>query len=473
MLFNSLQFLVFFGVVLALYRRLSHRWQNGMLLVASYIFYGAWDWRFLILFFTTTFTDYCCALQVANSTSPARRKGFVALSIAVNMGILGFFKYANFFSDSLAELFAALGLQFHPLTMAIILPVGISFYTFQSMSYTLDVYRGELAPCRNLFDYALYVSFFPQLVAGPVERATHLLPQVLQPRQVTVEYVSEGLYLILWGYFKKVFVADNMALIVQPIFAQQTGFTGSQVCIGALAFAFQIYGDFSGYSDIARGSARLLGFDIMRNFNLPYFARSPQDFWRRWHISLSTWLRDYLYVPLGGNRKGRVRTYVNLMATMVLGGLWHGAAWTFVIWGAYHGLLLSIHRAWTEWRNPAAERGRTDGNPLVHGLQIGAMFILTLYGWLIFRCQSFGQLCEMTAALCRVSLDSSLLHGLAKILFYAAVLICVQLAQYLGRDLDIVRKQPPVLQAAIHLLALYLLLVFGVFQSRSFIYFQF
>jgi D-alanyl-lipoteichoic acid acyltransferase DltB (MBOAT superfamily) len=473
MLFNSLQFLIFFIAVLCLYRRMSHRGQNWMLLVASYIFYGAWDWRFLILFFITTFTDYCCALLVAGSGSSGHRKGFLALSVAVNMGILGFFKYANFFSDSLADLFAAFGLQFHPLTMAIILPVGISFYTFQSMSYTIDVYRGELAPCRNFFDYALYVSFFPQLVAGPVERATHLLPQVLQPRRVTREYVSEGLYLILWGLFKKVFVADNMASIVGPIFAQHAGFSSTQVCLGTLAFAFQIYGDFSGYSDIARGTARLLGFDIMRNFNLPYFARSPQDFWRRWHISLSTWLRDYLYIPLGGNRKGGVRTYVNLMATMVLGGLWHGASWTFVIWGAYHGLLLSIHRAWGEWRERGGKPLGAPANLVVQGLQMGLMFALTLYGWLIFRCQSFGQLREMTLGLCRIDFDPSLLRGLAKILFYTAILGGVQLAQYVSRDPDIVRRQRPVLQACFYLIVFYMLLLFGVLNSQSFIYFQF
>lgn len=473
MLFNSFQFILFFGAVLLLYRALPHRGQNWMLLIASYVFYGAWDWRFLILFFITTLTDYCCALQVARSTSPRRRKSFVALSVVVNMGILGFFKYANFFSDSLAGLLAVFGVQFHPLTMAIILPVGISFYTFQSMSYTIDVYRGQLAPCRNFFDYALYVSFFPQLVAGPIERATHLLPQVLKPRRVTPGYVSEGLYLILWGYFKKVFVADNMALIVEPIFAQQTGFTGAQVWIGALAFAFQIYGDFSGYSDIARGTARLLGFDIMRNFNLPYFSRSPQEFWHRWHISLSSWLRDYLYIPLGGNRKGRVRTYVNLMATMVLGGLWHGAAWTFVIWGTYHGLLLAVHRAWCEWRGQAPKGESPEGSALLKGLQIAAMFLLTLYSWLIFRCTSFGQLREMTRALWDVDFTPGFLRGLAKVLLYAAILIGVQLGQYYKKDPDLVRRWPPALQAAFHLIAVYLLLVFGVFDSRSFIYFQF
>ncbi len=473
MLFNSFEFVLFLAVVLALYRALPHRGQNTMLLVASYLFYGAWDWRFLILFAITTVTDYACSLQIAATTSARRRKAFVALSVTVNMGILGFFKYANFFSDSLASLFGALGIPFHPLSMAIILPVGISFYTFQSMSYTLDVYRGRLQPCRNLFDYALYVSFFPQLVAGPIERATHLLPQVTQPRTVTVPYVAEGLRLILWGYFKKVFVADNMALIVEPIFAASGDFTAAQVWVGALAFAFQIYGDFSGYSDIARGTARLMGFDIMRNFDLPYFSRSPQEFWRRWHISLSTWLRDYLYIALGGNRKGRLRTYVNLMATMVLGGLWHGAAWTFVIWGTYHGLLLALHRAWSEWRTRGGREPRPAPGVMVQALQMAAMFLVTLYSWLIFRCESLSQLIAMTRGLVRFSADAAWVSGLGKIAVYGAVLVAMQLAQLRWRDPDLTRRWPAPVQAAFYLMLFYLTMVFGVFDSRSFIYFQF
>ena len=317
------------------------RLQNGILLIASYVFYGFWDWRFLALLFVSTVVDYNLALLIEKSESPGERKALLAASICVNLGILGFFKYFGFFAESFASLLNSFGFQSSTPFFNIVLPVGISFYTFQTMSYTIDVYRRKLPATRNFFDFALFVSFFPQLVAGPIERATKLLPQVLQPRKFSQSNFVEGFYLIILGLFKKVVIADNMAPIVNYIFSRDVStLSGAEVLVGVYAFAFQIYGDFAGYTDIARGVAKWLGFDLMLNFRMPYFATSPSDFWQRWHISLSSWLRDYLYIPLGGNRQGTLLTYRNLMLTMVLGGLWHGAAWTFVAWGFFHGLIL-------------------------------------------------------------------------------------------------------------------------------------
>jgi len=335
--FNSLQFFLFFAVVYSLYLAFNHKWQNRMLLVASYVFYGTWDWRFLSLIVISTIIDYYCGIKIDEITDAKKRKQFLAISIVANLSMLGFFKYFNFFAENLQALCCFFGFQVQPHFLNIILPVGISFYTFQTMSYTIDIYKGQLKPTRKFFDFALFVSFFPQLVAGPIERASHLLPQILSKRKVTIDKFCEGCYLIFWGLFLKVFVADNLARLVDPIFASDPPYNGVKVLLGLYAFAFQIFGDFAGYSNIARGLGKCMGFDIMVNFNLPYFVTNPSDFWRRWHISLSTWLRDYLYIPLGGNKKGTLFTYRNLAITMFLGGLWHGAAWTFIIWGAYRG----------------------------------------------------------------------------------------------------------------------------------------
>ena len=324
------------------YHRL--RLQNRLLLVASYLFYGTWDWRFLSLIWISTIIDYFAASRI--ESSPVRaKKLWLLLSMVVNLGLLGFFKYFGFFATGFQDMFATVGINLSLPALQIVLPVGISFYTFQTMSYTIDVYRGVTRPVRNFLDFALYVAFFPKLVAGPIERSSRLMPQILKPRQRNGSDFAEGLYLVILGMFKKVVIADNMALIANAVFnSSYQELTGFECLIGVYAFAFQIYGDFSGYSAIARGVARWLGFDLMVNFRMPYFAISPKDFWSRWHISLSTWLRDYLYVPLGGNRGGKLFTYRNLMLTMLLGGLWHGAGWTFIAWGAMHGVMLVIFR---------------------------------------------------------------------------------------------------------------------------------
>jgi alginate O-acetyltransferase complex protein AlgI len=383
MVFNSLTFLVFLAIVLCLYYRLGHRGQNVMLLLASYVFYGWWDVRFLGLLLFTSLFDYFCALKIDAEERQRPRKGWLAASIVVNMTVLGIFKYYNFFAHSLGAALASVGVHASFPTLHVILPVGISFYTFLSMSYTIDVYRRELRATRNALDFMLYVAFFPHLVAGPIVRASYLLPQCQRPRQIKAEEVENGVWLILMGYIKKIVIADRLGQIVDWGFsAPSAPYNNWNSWIVIYAFAFQIYGDFAGYSDIARGVAKLMGFELTVNFRAPYLVTNPAEFWRHWHISLSTWLRDYLYIPLGGNRHGPGKTYRNLMLTMLLGGLWHGAGVAFVLWGTFHGALLSIHRWWKE------HFGGLEGRvmPLLQRVLLAVVFFqVTCLGWLLFR----------------------------------------------------------------------------------------
>ncbi len=335
MFFDSPVYLLFLVLTVLLYWRLTWRAQNYFLLGASYFFYGWWDWRFLLLMMFSTLADFLIANRIARTEAPRTRKAFLAASLVMNFGILGVFKYFNFFADSLFSLIASMGIHQVPIGMMnIILPPGISFYTFQEVAYIVDVYHRKQEPSRSLLDYALFISLFPHLIAGPIQRPSHLLPQVQNPRHWQGRGFFDGCMLILLGLFRKCVIADNCALLANAAFNGQLGSNMLVTIIGLYAFAWQIYADFSGYSDIARGSAQLLGFHFMVNFRQPYLATSLQDFWRRWHISLSTCLRDYLYIPLGGNRKGERRTYINLMLTMLIGGLWHGANWTFVFGAA-------------------------------------------------------------------------------------------------------------------------------------------
>jgi D-alanyl-lipoteichoic acid acyltransferase DltB (MBOAT superfamily) len=400
MLFNSWLFPPFLLVVLALYYRLQRRGQNVMLLLASYFFYACWDWRFLGLLLLSTGVDWTLANWISRAPTRAHARRFVATSVLVNLLFLGFFKYFNFFIDSADALLQALGLQPLAWHMHIVLPVGISFYTFQSISYIVDVYRGEVEPARDPLDFALFVAFFPHMVAGPIMHSRDLLPQIQKPRQVTRQHLREAAWLMLYGFFKKLVVGDNLAPLVNGVYAQPDA-SGSAVLLATYAFAFQIYCDFSGYTDIARGCAKLMGIELMLNFDRPYLATNPSDFWRRWHISLSTWLRDYLYVPLGGNRLGALLTHRNLALTMLLGGLWHGAAWNFVLWGAYHGLLLIVHRLFT--RDLRSGVPSPPSTPALAGLRrVGAqllMFHATCYGWLLFRATSLEQCLNFTRAL--------------------------------------------------------------------------
>jgi D-alanyl-lipoteichoic acid acyltransferase DltB (MBOAT superfamily) len=425
MLFNSWSFLPFIIAVLLLYYVLPFRWQNRMLLVASCVFYGAWDWRFLILLFGSTAIDFFVGRSIHASANPRARKRLLILSVVANLGILGFFKYFNFFTDSAVHLLNLLGLHVSPVVLAVGLPVGISFYTFHAMSYTIDIYRGKLEPVRNFWDYMLFVLYFPQLVAGPIARASALIPQVTNPRSIRLRQVLEGLWLMLWGFFKKMVVADNLAVIADRVFNAQDPGTGLQCLVGCYAFAYQIYCDFSGYTDIARGLGKIMGFELSLNFNQPYLARNPVDFWRRWHISLSTWLRDYLYIPLGGNRHGTLLTYRNLMLTMLLGGLWHGAAWNFVLWGAYHGALLAGHRLLF------GARGAEDAEAKP-GLAFGflswvVMFHLTCLGWLFFRASSLTQIGTILGRMASgLVLDEVVIGSLFLVVFLVALLWLVE-----------------------------------------------
>lgn len=399
MIFSEANFWLFFAIVFALYIILSHRNQNRMLLVASYVFYGFWDWRFLGLIFLSTAVDYLVALRMEAELSQRRRKMLLMLSLVGNLGMLAVFKYLGFFVASFTDLLTQIGLRADPVMLNIVLPVGISFYTFQTLSYTIDVYRRDIRAESDFLNFALFVAFFPQLVAGPIERATHLLPNITNPRQITWDGLSRGAVLCLVGLIKKIVIADGVATSVNAVYANPSP-SGLDVLIGTWLFAIQIYCDFSGYTDIARGVSKMLGFDLMRNFAQPYFATNPQEFWRRWHISLSTWLRDYLYVSLGGNRHGRWKTYRNLMLTMLLGGLWHGAAWNFVLWGAYQGGLLAVHRAVSGRQgHPGEGVARSAQDWLWRGVRIMLFFQVVCYGWLLFRAQSFGQIKDFTLRL--------------------------------------------------------------------------
>ena len=470
MLFNSWTFAVFFAVVYVGYLRLMrrHRWQNLLLLVASYVFYGWWDVRFLSLIVISTLVDYGVGRALGRATDEGLRRRLLAASMVTNLGILGFFKYFDFFVESFAGLVGAFGLQANVTTLNILLPVGISFYTFQTMSYTIDIYRGQLRPTGSLLNFATFVAFFPQLVAGPIERAVTFLPQVERPRRITAAQVEGGLWLILWGLFKKVAVADRAALVANEVFNNYTSYSGLDILIGVLAFTVQIYGDFSGYTDIARGIAKLLGFELMLNFRLPYFAVSPSDFWRRWHISLSTWLRDYLYIPLGGNRGGVFGTYRNLMVTMLLGGLWHGARWNFVLWGAYHGLILVLFRLLD--RTPI-DRSPWE-RPVRAVVQMAFMFGLTVFGWLLFRVETLAQLGGMLG---RVSLAVSgqSVELLAALGVAAAPLLAVDVYQYVRGDLFAVPRLGVPLRSVVYSLLLVWMFVYGVRASVEFVYFQF
>lgn len=481
MIFNSLEFFIFFCVVICLYYALPHRWQNKMLLLASYFFYGWWDWRFLLLILISTATDYFCGIKIHNQYSIKGKKKYICLSVIINLTLLGFFKYWDFFAESFATLLFKFGLHPSIPILNIILPVGISFYTFQTMTYSIDIYRGEIKPTYNFLDFALFVSFFPQLVAGPIERAKTLLPQIQNKRRFDKDQFFRGLQLIFWGLFKKVFVADNLGIIVDQVYGNAEA-TGIEYIVATWAFAFQIYGDFSGYSDIARGTAKCMGIEIMHNFNQPYFAINPSDLWKRWHISLSSWLRDYLYIPLGGNRKGTLKTYRNLMLTMLLGGLWHGAAWNFVLWGAYHGFILCVYRIFKTLK----KSGLAESVSLkTYMLKAFIMFQLTCLGWILFRAQDLDQIkLILHQILSSLSFTPECAEMMGRVSFFCALPIIVMTFNtlkelrplwfeeyYVLRYLPLSR-QPVFVKSMLYGSLTYLLCLYGA-SAKSFIYFQF
>jgi len=474
--FATVNFVVFFAIVLAVYFLLNHRWQNRFLLVASYVFYGWWDWRFLGLLLLSSVVDYGCALWVDRGRHPdfsvRKRRLALTASIVTNLTILGFFKYYGFFADSLVTLAGEAGLQLHLPIWKIILPLGISFYTFQTMSYTIDVYRGRMRATTNLPDLMLYVSLFTQLVAGPIERGAHLMPQILKPRHPTPEGFYSGAQLAFVGLFKKLVIADNMAVLVNSVYGANDS-CGAAVLLGTYAFALQIYCDFSGYTDIARGTARMLGFDICINFRLPYLATNPSDFWQRWHISLSSWLRDYLYIPLGGSRHGRLKTLRNLAITMLLGGLWHGASWHFVAWGAFHGLLLIVYRL---RETPRLARLKTfeTRRGIRFWLSVLVFFHLVCFGWLLFRATDMVHAVHLMAALGSGSFWEPVCGPMLLMVAAAGLpLAGFQIYQYYRRSSEPWVVWPGWMRAGFYVALFYGIVLFGAPGNNEFIYFQF
>jgi len=481
MLFNTLEFALFFLIVYGLYLSFNHKAQNRMLLVASYIFYGMWNWKFLFLILASTLLDYVCGMGIHKSPTHRQKKQFLVVSVIGNLTILGFFKYHNFFIDNIVLLFNQFNLPLNPQTLNILLPVGISFYTFQSMGYTLDIYNQKITPTKNVWDYSLYVSFFPQLVAGPIERAGHLLPQIANKRQITQQMFGEGMYLIFFGLFQKVFIADNLGWYVNTVYSSPPPYSGLTVLLASYAFAFQIYCDFAGYSNIARGLGRLMGFDISLNFNLPYFSTNPQEFWRRWHITLSNWLRDYLYIPLGGNKKGRWVTYRNIGITMLLGGLWHGANWNFLVWGIFHAfLLISYHLLKPLLLNLPIPKSQL-GSKLWFLVRVLFFFHLVCIGWIFFRAETVGQAVLMMKALIT---NPSPIPGWGNdflyILFFTVPLLTYQVMKSIKKDLFLFMSWSGIRKTVFVLIAVYLCLyVLFLGQNATigggseFIYFQF
>lgn len=445
MLFNSLSFAIFLPIVFVLYwLTKARRKQNILLMIASYYFYACWDWRFLFLLAFSTFLDYYTGLKIEKSQKKSSKKFWFWLSVGVNLGFLGFFKYYNFFAESFAELFAGFGFQINPWVLKIILPVGISFYTFHGLSYVIDIYKERIKAEKSWIDYALFVSFFPLLVAGPIERATHLLPQIKRERNFSYSNAVDGLRQILWGLFKKMVVADNCAYYANMIFNDYHNYTGVTLIFGAVLFAFQIYGDFSGYSDIALGTARLFGFDLLRNFSYPYFSRDIAEFWRRWHISLSSWFRDYLYIPLGGSKGGNLMRIRNTFIIFIVSGFWHGANWTFIIWGFLNALFIMpsiILKTNRNNLNIVAE-GRLFPN-FREIIQLIITFSLACFAWIFFRSASvtdaFSYIGRLFSTLgTGIGYPYKLLNGDLKVLIFVVIMLIFE--WFMREELHPLRK---------------------------------
>lgn len=482
MLFNSLDFVIFLPIVFLLYWFLTAsnlKLQNLLLVVASYVFYGWWDWRFLSLIFFSTILDYTVGIALSSHKQQVKRKLLLWCSILVNLGFLAVFKYYNFFVDSFIEAFAFFGTQISSNTLHIILPVGISFYTFQTLSYSIDVYRYKLTPTRDFLAFAAFVCFFPQLVAGPIERATHLLPQFYKKRTFDYSKAVDGMRQILWGLFKKVVIADNCAELANEIFNNSADMNGSSLFLGALFFTFQIYGDFSGYSDIAIGTSRLFGFDLMQNFAFPYFSRDIAEFWRRWHISLSTWFRDYLYIPLGGSRGGTWMKVRNTFVIFIVSGFWHGANWTFVVWGALNALyflpLLLTNNNRNNLTIVAHDRLLPKWNELG---KILLTFGLTILAWIFFRAESISHAFHYINGIFSLSLFFAPNFDSTHLAFKIAPLLIIFLViEWRGRRSkhafeDIGVRWRPIFRYSFYYLVLFTLFWFGG-KEQAFIYFQF
>lgn len=479
MLFNSIDFAIFFPIFFVLYwlvaKKLTLR--NVLILSGSYLFYGWWDWRFLFLIIFSSCVDFLIGQQIYKAENKKKKKGFLLVSLVANLGLLAYFKYTNFFIESFVDSFRLFGGELDSFSLNIILPVGISFYTFQTLSYTIDIYRDKLKPTKNALAFFSFVAFFPQLVAGPIERASHLLPQFFKVHSFKYRQVRSGMLLAAFGLFKKMVIADRVAILVNEVYNSPTEYQGLSLVIATIFFAFQIYCDFSGYSDIAIGISRMLGFDLMKNFRAPYFSASITEFWRRWHISLSTWFRDYVYIPLGGSRKGEHRTYTNLFIVFVVSGLWHGAAITFIVWGAIHGAIIVLEKY-------LANKGMTiNRKPFVSRIFfLPGIFIIVCFAWIFFRANSFADSVYVAQHIFSLTTPDNLYGlGLASHEFWAAVFAILLLLVFDAIHLKfnairILNKAPLIARHSFYLIVVFSIIIFGVYGGDSvqeFIYFQF
>jgi len=477
MLFNSIEFLLFFPVVAALYFAVPHRYRWILLLVASYFFYMCWKPEYAILMIISTFIDYWAALQMGRHKTKKKRKKYLIFSLVANFGLLFSFKYFNFFSGSLTSIFQHFDLAYNFPTLKVLVPVGISFYTFQTISYGIDVYRGVKEPERHLGIFALYVSFFPQLVAGPIERSTNLLPQLRQKHEFDYTRISNGLKLALWGLFKKIVIADRLAIVVNQVYNNPAEHSGMTLIIATYFFAIQILCDFSGYSDIAIGTAKVFGVDLMMNFNRPYLSKSISEFWQRWHISLSTWFKDYLYIPLGGNRVSAWKLYRNIMIVFLLSGLWHGANWTFIVWGILHGFYL-LFSLWTrKIRSSVSDFLQLDQFPMIHKcIKVFITFNLVSLAWIFFRANSFSD---------AVYIITHLFNGfsiapsgiLTKQMFMCCIvivpLVIVDMVERKQYAIDFLAAKPVWVRQLVYLVLIFAIIHLGIIEKIPFIYFQF
>lgn len=473
MLFNSLVFLVFLGLVIPIFYLLPQRLKKIFLLFASYTFYGYWDWRFCSLLLLSTVMDYYLGKTIYQEQDQKKRKRWLHLSLLVNLMLLGFFKYFNFFIESFSSVFGALD----SVHLYIILPVGISFYTFQSLSYTFDLYRNRMVPAKSLLDYSLFVSFFPQLVAGPIEKAIHLLPQVEKCTMPSHGYIKEGIVLITIGMFKKIMIGDTIGKYVDNVFAEPTYYKSGELVCALVMFSIQIYADFSGYSLIAKGCGKMLGVTLMDNFKQPYLSSNITDFWRRWHISLSDWLKDYVYIWwLGGNRKGKFRTYVNLMITMLLGGLWHGASWTFIIWGGIHGLALSFHKL-ISGENKHEKQFKYKGlsSTMHDAFSAFVTYLIVSFAWLFFRSPDLPFAINIIYQLINWNSSEMISNFVLITTVYVVVILLLDGIEYFTNDYAFLLLVRPAIRYGI-MLPVWMVLImymFTVGKPAPFIYFQF
>ena len=481
MLFNSINFAVFLPIVFILYWFVTNKnlkLQNGLLLVSSYFFYACWDWRFLFLLVFSTVLDYYTGIKMADAKNQKIKKFWFWLSISINIGFLGVFKYYNFFAESFAEAISNFGLQVNPLTLNVILPVGISFYTFHGLSYVIDIYKDRIKAEKNFIDYSVFVSFFPLLVAGPIERATHLLPQIKKKRIFDYNQAVDGLKQILWGLFKKVVIADNCAHFANLIFDNSSEYSGSTLVLGAIFFTFQIYGDFSGYSDIALGVARLFGIDLLRNFAFPYFSRDIAEFWRRWHISLSSWFKDYLYIPLGGSKGGMWMKVRNTFIIFLVSGFWHGANWTFIIWGFLNALYIMPSIIFNTNRTNLDIVAQGKYLPTIKELlSMGITFGLTVFAWISFRSENLSNALNFISGIFSKSFFTiPYFPGIGLTTPIYILLLVFMIFEWLGREQQFAIEKSFYNNRPLRwLFYLIITLLIFLFQGKeqAFIYFQF